>query len=64
MIVVRYRSAQRNRNQEAHMKAFISYSHRDDWARERLQTHLATLRREGRIDDWSDRRILPGETLD
>ena len=45
------------------MKAFISYSHKDDWALERLHTHLAMLRREGRVVDWFDREILAGGDL-
>ena len=42
------------------MKAFISYSHKDDWALDRLHTHLAMLRREGSIVEWYDREILAG----
>lgn len=46
------------------MKAFISYSHRDAGALERLHTHLSVLRREGRITEWYDREILAGSNLD
>ena len=46
------------------MKAFISYSHKDDAALERLHTHLAMLRRDDRIDAWFDREILAGGDLD
>ncbi|HET6630751.1 MAG TPA: toll/interleukin-1 receptor domain-containing protein [Woeseiaceae bacterium] len=46
------------------MKAFISYSHHDESALDRLHTHLAMLRREGRIVDWFDREILAGGVLD
>ncbi|MCY4514715.1 MAG: toll/interleukin-1 receptor domain-containing protein [Candidatus Tectomicrobia bacterium] len=46
------------------MKVFISYSHKDETALERLHTHLAVLRREGRIDEWFDREILPGGEID
>lgn len=46
------------------MKAFISYSHSDDWALDRLHTHFAMLRREGRITEWYDRNILAGENID
>ena len=46
------------------MKAFISYSHRDSGVVDRLHTHLATLRRDGLIDAWFDRRILPGDPID
>src|ERR1700736_6735763 len=45
-------------------KAFISYSHRDEKALERLHAHLATLRREGKIAAWYDREILAGEDID
>jgi TIR domain len=43
------------------LKLFYSYSHRDEEHRDRLQAHLATLRRQGSIEDWHDRKILPGE---
>ncbi|SMD13878.1 TIR domain-containing protein [Primorskyibacter flagellatus] len=46
------------------MRAFISYSHRDSSALERLHVHLAALRREGRIEAWFDREILAGSVLD
>ena len=46
------------------MKVFISYSHKDDAALERLHTHLAVLRRDGRIEGWFDREILAGGEID
>lgn len=46
------------------MKAFISYSHKDEMALERLHTHMAVLRREGKIETWFDREILAGGDLD
>ena len=46
------------------MKVFISYSHKDEAALERLHTHLAVLRRDGRIDEWFDREILAGGEID
>ena len=46
------------------MEAFISYCHKDEAALGRLHTHLAVLRRDGRIDSWYDREILAGEDLD
>ena len=46
------------------MKVFVSYSHKDEAALERLRTHLATLRRDGRIDEWFDREILAGGEID
>ena len=46
------------------MKAFISYSHKDESYLERLHTHLATLRRAGDLLVWFDREILAGDPLD
>ena len=46
------------------MKAFISYSHRDEPMLDRLHTHLALLRREGGISDWYDRQIVAGGSID
>jgi replicative DNA helicase len=39
---------------------FYSYSHKDEHLRESLETHLAILKRQGLIEDWNDRKILPG----
>ena len=46
------------------MRAFISYSHRDQAELGRLHTHLAPLRSEGLIDTWYDRQILAGGKID
>ncbi|MDF1716087.1 MAG: toll/interleukin-1 receptor domain-containing protein [Antarcticimicrobium sp.] len=46
------------------MRAFISYSHQDVGALERLHVHLANLQREGRIETWYDREILAGDVLE
>jgi len=46
------------------MRAFISYSHHDAAALDRLHVHLANLQREGRIETWYDRNILAGDVLD
>ena len=46
------------------MKAFVSYSHKDEAVLERLRTHLAVLRRDGRIEEWFDRDILAGGEID
>jgi hypothetical protein len=45
-------------------KAFISYSHRDEKALDRLHTHLAMLRRSNLITAWYDREILAGGDVD
>jgi hypothetical protein len=39
---------------------FYSYSHKDEVLRERLETHLKLLKRQGIINDWHDRRISAG----
>ena len=46
------------------MKVFVSYSHKDEAILERLRTHLAMLRRDGRIEEWFDREILAGGEID
>lgn len=43
------------------IKLFLSYSHQDENLRKELEKHLASLRREGVIDVWQDRRIGPGD---
>lgn len=42
---------------------FFSYSHRDEALRDRLEVHLAGLKREGAISTWHDRRITAGDPL-
>jgi hypothetical protein len=43
---------------------FFSYSHADEQLRDRLEVHLAMLKREGLIATWHDRRITPGVPID
>jgi len=43
------------------LSLFISYSHRDDELREKLDTHLSLLKRQGVFDVWHDRRIAAGQ---
>jgi TIR domain len=45
------------------MRAFISYSHHDKAALERLHVHLKNLTRGGHIETWYDRDILAGSDL-
>jgi len=44
-------------------RVFISYSHRDEELRERLEVHLAPLKNKGTIKVWHDRFMLPGDQL-
>jgi WD40 repeat protein/uncharacterized protein YjbI with pentapeptide repeats len=39
---------------------FLSYSHRDEAWKDRLQTHLGVLEAQGLLDVWNDRRIAAG----
>ena len=41
-------------------RVFFSYSHDDEQYRDQLEKHLATLRHQGLIESWHDRRILAG----
>lgn len=43
---------------------FFSYSHEDEELRNRLEKHVALLKRQGRVEAWHDRRILAGSDLD
>src|SRR4051794_1917155 len=42
-------------------KVFISYSHRDQRALERLKVHLGALERDGLLTVWDDTRIRAGD---
>lgn len=44
-------------------QVFFSYSHKDEDFRNELETHLAMLRREGKITAWHDRRITAGSDI-
>ena len=44
------------------IKIFITYSHADREAKNKLATYLATMKREGLINIWHDNEILPGDT--
>ncbi len=44
-------------------RIFFSYSHADEVLRDRLEVHLANLKRSGRIEAWHDRRIPPGDAF-
>lgn len=42
------------------LNLFISYSHKDEPLRDHLERHLATYKRNDKIQTWHDRKILPG----
>lgn len=46
------------------IKLFYSYTHTDEDHRDELEKHLSTLRREGKIDEWHDRKIRAGSDID
>lgn len=58
------RLEQNSNTRGAALRAFISYSHRDAGALERLHVHLTNLQREGRLQTWYDREIFAGDVLD
>lgn len=41
-------------------KVAFSYSHKDEVLRNRLETHLSLLKRQGMVSTWHDRKIMPG----
>jgi len=45
-------------------KVFISYTHEDEDFRKRLEQTLKVLKRQGLLDYWRDRSLLPGVDVD
>src|SRR6266513_5117730 len=45
------------------IEVFISYSHQDQALRQKLDNHLANLKRQNIITSWYDGDITPGENL-
>lgn len=43
---------------------FFSYAHKDEELKDRLETNLSMMKREGLLKSWSDRQINPGEEFD
>ncbi len=46
------------------MQAFISYSHNDEHYLDLLVKHLAQLKRDGHLQEWTDKAIEAGSNLD
>lgn len=42
------------------IRVFISYAHKDEWLRLKLDPHLKLIQRQGLIAAWHDRQIKPG----
>ena len=42
------------------VEVFCSYAHADEAWRQKLETHLSLLKRQGLISLWHDRLIVPG----
>jgi hypothetical protein len=62
--IYKIEQSKNNSAETVKMRVFISYSHRDAAALERLHVHLAVLRREGHVEAWFDRNILAGDAVD
>jgi hypothetical protein len=43
------------------LNLFISYAHEDEALKNELDKHLVMLKRSGKINSWSDRKITAGE---
>lgn len=43
------------------VKLFISYSHKDETYKDELTAHLSGMKRIGMIEEWNDRKIIPGQ---
>ncbi len=48
--------------EDTSIRLFLTYSHKDIKAKDRLITYLSTMKREGLIKIWHDNEILPGDT--
>ncbi len=53
-----------NRKSSSPLVLFYSYSHDDEKMRNKLEKHLALLRRDGTISEWHDRKLLAGSNVD
>lgn len=49
--------------EETKLKLFISYAHKDEACIDEFNRHVAFLEKNGLIEIWYDREILPGEEL-
>ena len=42
------------------LKVLLSYAHEDEDLKNRLDVHLTSLKRSGKIETWNDREIIAG----
>jgi nucleoside phosphorylase len=54
-------SSQKTSPQPGEVRVFFSYAHEDEQLRDKLASHLSTLRRQGIIQEWHDRQIGAGQ---
>ncbi|OFV98592.1 MAG: hypothetical protein A3H28_05960 [Acidobacteria bacterium RIFCSPLOWO2_02_FULL_61_28] len=57
-------SESQGERQTTPVRAFISYSHRDERFRASLEAHLAILKRNRTLISWDDKKIGPGKHVD
>lgn len=57
-------SIQKTKNRMKKIKVFISYAHADENYKDDLKKHLSGLKRNGIINEWNDRYIIPGKKWD
>ncbi len=55
------RKKNENKTDKPRVKIFYSYSHNDEYYRNKLETHLKIMERTGVIDQWHDRNIEAGD---
>ena len=48
---------------EAAYRVFISYAHRDEELKDELLKHLSPLRHMNLVEEWHDRKMLPGDEI-
>lgn len=46
------------------LNIFLSYSHKDEWLKDEMLTHLSAMRRRNSAFVWHDRKIKPGDHLE
>jgi TIR domain len=51
----------KSRRKGGAVRLFYSYSHRDERLRDKLEAHLAVLKRNGLIENWHDRKTEAGD---